>query len=239
MMLDVAGTASVLAGCTDRYAPDVDNRVLLVMRSIVPGLWHPLAYVGGGGLALTWFRDHFGAGSSMEALAEEAAAIAPGAEGLFFSPHLGGRICPADPGRRGAFHGFSWGHGRAHFLRAILESIAFEYAGYIEIIEALTPHIGRVEARVVGGGARSAVWNRIKADVLNVAYRPLARADLATWGAAIVAGHGVGLIPDMAEVAARSSQPDGDAVTPEPVTHGKYLPMVRAYIDWQRSFDRR
>lgn len=238
MMLDVAGTASVLAGCTDRFAPDIDHRVLLVMRSVIPGLWHPLAYVGGGGLALTWFRDRFGAGASVEALAEEAAAIAPGAEGLLFSPHLGGRICPADPGRRGEFHGFSWGHGRAHFFRAILESIAFEYAGYIEIIESLTPHIERVEARVVGGGARSAIWNRIKADVLNVPYRPLGRADLATWGTAIVAGHGVGLIPDMAEAAARSSMTDGDAVAPDPATHGDYIPIVRNYIHWQRSFDR-
>ena len=60
MLLDVAGTASVLAGCTDRFVADVKNRTLLVMRSIVPGLWHPLAYIGGGGLALRWFRDQFG-----------------------------------------------------------------------------------------------------------------------------------------------------------------------------------
>ncbi|HET7715789.1 MAG TPA: FGGY family carbohydrate kinase [Bauldia sp.] len=237
MMLDVAGTASVLAGCTDRFAPDVNNRVLLVMRSIVPGLWHPLAYVGGGGLALTWFRDRFGAGSSVEELAKEAAAIAPGSEGLLFSPHLGGRICPADPEQRGRFHGFSWGHGRAHFFRAILESIAFEYAGYLGIIETLTPHIGRLEARVVGGGARSGVWNRIKADVLGVPYRPLARADLATWGTAIVAGHGIGLIPDMASAAARSSEDAGDPVMPDPVAHDVYRPLVRTYIDWQRSQD--
>ena len=60
MLLDVAGTASVLAGCTDRFVADVKNRTLLVMRSVVPGLWHPLAYIGGGGLALRWFRDQFG-----------------------------------------------------------------------------------------------------------------------------------------------------------------------------------
>jgi xylulokinase len=239
MMLDVAGTASVLAGCTDRYAPDVDNRVLVTMRSIVPGLWHPLAYVGGGGLALTWFRDHFAEGVSVEALADEAASIPPGAEGLLFSPHLGGRICPADPGRRGTFHGFSWGHGRAHFFRAVLESIAFEYAGYMEIIETLSPHIDRVEARVVGGGARSAVWNRIKADVLGVTYRPLARADLATWGTAIVAGHGVGLIPDMAAAASSGADTaEHAAVAPDPAAHEAYGPITRTYIDWQRSLDR-
>ena len=85
MLLDVAGTASVLAGCTDRFVADVENRTLLVMRSVVPGLWHPLAYIGGGGLALRWFRDQFGgrhrrARSRMalyDALVDEALAMRP------------------------------------------------------------------------------------------------------------------------------------------------------------------
>ncbi|NQS92248.1 MAG: xylulose kinase, partial [Chloroflexi bacterium] len=59
MLFDTAGTASVLAGCTDQFAPDINNRALLTMRSVIPGLWHPLAYIAGGGQALTWFRDKF------------------------------------------------------------------------------------------------------------------------------------------------------------------------------------
>ena len=59
MIFDTAGTASVLAGCTDQYAPDMKNKALLTMRSVIPGLWHPLAYIAGGGQALTWFRDNF------------------------------------------------------------------------------------------------------------------------------------------------------------------------------------
>lgn len=242
MMLDVAGTASVLTACTDRFVADVANRTLLTMRSIVPGLWHPLAYVGGGGLALGWFRDQFGENGRGEhdynALAEAAAAIAPGAEGLFFSPHLGGRICPSDPERRGSWHGFSWGHGRAHFFRSILESIGFEYASYLAILEELVPGLDRVEARVVGGGARSAVWNQIKADILALPYRPLARADIATWGVALVAGHAVGLVPDLAEAAARASTPVTEPVAPRPHASAAYRPIIRRYIQWQRSLDR-
>jgi xylulokinase len=240
MMLDVAGTASVLAGCTDRFAPDVRHKVLLVMRSIVPGLWHPLAYIGGGGLALDWFREKIAgaAGASLETLADEAAYVPPGAEGLFFSPHLGGRICPADPARRGTWQGFSWGHSRAHFFRSILESIAFEYASYLQIIEELIPHIERSEARIVGGGARSAVWNQIKADVLGVPYRRLPRTDIATWGVALVAGHAVGLIPDIPAAAARSSEPEEAAFAPSPTATATYRPIIQSYIDWQRSLDR-
>ena len=248
MLLDVAGTASVLAGCTDRFVADVTNRTLLVMRSIVPGLWHPLAYIGGGGLALSWFRDQFTGAvrddptlreTAYETLVEAALRVPPGAEGLFFSPHLGGRICPADPGRRGAWHGFSWGHSRAHFFRSVLESVAFEYSADLEIIESLAPGLERVEARVVGGGARSRGWNQIKADVLGVPYRPLARADIATWGSAIVAGHAVGLIPDMVEAAARASEPVEAPTMPVPEATAIYRDIARDYIAWQRGLDQR
>lgn len=248
MLLDVAGTASVLAGCTDRFVADVEHRTLLVMRSIVPGLWHPLAYIGGGGLALRWFRDQFAAGApgqpdsgdaAYDALVADALEIAPGADGLFFSPHLGGRICPADPARRGMWRGFSWGHTRAHFFRSILESIAFEYSSYLLVLEGLVPDLERVEARVVGGGARSAGWNQIKADVLGVPYRRLARDDIATWGSAIVAGHAVGLIPDMAKAAARASAPIGAAAQPRPETTEIYRQIIRDYVEWQRGMDQR
>ena len=59
MLFDVAGTAAVLAGCTDKFVADTKNRALLTMRSVIPGLWNPLAYIGGGGIALRWFRDQF------------------------------------------------------------------------------------------------------------------------------------------------------------------------------------
>ena len=246
MLLDVAGTASVLAACTDRYVADSANRTLLVMRSIVPGLWHPLAYIGGGGLAVRWFRDQFGSLASdadgdlpYERLSFEASTIAPGADGLFFSPHLGGRICPADPGRRGAWHGFSWGHTRAHFFRSVLESVAFEYASYLAILDALVAGLQRVEARVVGGGAKSPVWNQIKADVLDVPYRRLPRDDIATWGVALVAGHAVGLIADLSEASARASEPAEPATPPRPVVSARYRSILQDYAAWQRSMDRR
>ena len=161
MLFDTAGTASVLAGCADTFVADSGHRALLTMRSVAPGLWHPLAYIAGGGLALRWYRDNFwrhgeGGGDLYDEMTEAAAAVPPGADGLFFSPHLGGRICPADPAMRGAWVGFSWGHGRGHFARAILEGVAFEYAYYLRILREMIPDLRLVEARVIGGGARSA-----------------------------------------------------------------------------------
>ena len=238
MLLDTAGTASVFAGCTDKFVTDVDNRALLVMRSVIPGLWNPLAYIGGGGLALRWFRDQFGGeagGDIYTQMSAEAATIAPGAEGLFFSPHLGGRVCPAEPSMRGAWVGFSWGHTRAHFFRAILESVAFEYAYYLSILRTLIPDLNLGEARVIGGGAQSEPWNQIKADVLAVRYQRLQRNEFATWGSALIAGHAVGLFPDLAQAAIETTAPHGEPVLPNLEMSARYEQLARRYVGWQQT----
>jgi xylulokinase len=245
MLFDVAGTAAVLAGCTDRFVADEKNQALLTMRSVVPGLWNPLAYIGGGGLALRWFRDQFfnaSQGVSQPALDDVydrmtalAATIPPGCDGLYFSPHLGGRICPAAPGMRGAWVGFSWGHTQGHFFRAVLESVAFEYAYYLRILRDLLPGLKLFEARVAGGGARSQVWNQIKADVLGVPYQPLRRGELGTWGSALIAGRAVGLFPNVAETAYATAGAEGTPLQPRPEVREAYQPLADQYIAWQRA----
>ncbi len=246
MLLDTAGTASVLAGCTDRFTPDVQHRALLVMRSVVPDLWVPLAYIAGGGLALRWFRDQFyntlrgepqpSDDDLYDRMTAAAAGVPAGADGLFFSPHLGGRICPAEPAMRGAWVGFSWTHTQAHFFRAVLEGVAFEYAYYLNILHSLIPELELIEARAIGGGARSRVWNQIKADILNVPYQPLQRAEFATWGSALIAGYAVGLFTDLAEAATRTTAPYGDPIQPCADTVDLYHRLAGQYQRWQDTF---
>ena len=245
MLFDVAGTASVFAGCTDRFVADEENQALLTMRSVLPGLWNPLAYIGGGGLALRWFRDQFfnaAQGVSQPAqddlydrMSAMAASAPVGCDGLFFSPHLGGRICPAAPGMRGAWVGFSWGHTQAHFFRAILESVAFEYAYYLSILRGLLPDLKLLQARVAGGGARSLTWNQIKSDVLGVPYQPLMRSELGTWGSALIAGHAVGLIANLEETAYSMAGGGGQMVQPSAENLEAYKPFTDQYIAWQHT----
>jgi len=246
MLLDTAGTASVLSACTEQFAADEKNRAVIMTRSVIPGLWSPLAYVAGGGLALRWFRDTFHCDGSVgsseasgkityESMIEAAAGVAPGAEGLFFCPHLGGRICPAAPEMRGAWVGFSWGHTKAHFCRAILESVAYEYAYYARIIRELVPDISFTETRVIGGGSASTQWNQIKADVLGVPYQRMKRRESATWGSALIAGHAVGLFNDLAEQALRSSELEGDAIMPRAEMTQEYRSLVEDYTGWQQT----
>jgi xylulokinase len=246
MLFDVAGTASVLAGCTDTFVADVKNRALLTMRSVIPGLWHPLAYIAGGGQAWRWYRDQFyntqrgqalplDGGDLYSAMAGLAGQAPPGSEGLFFSPHLGGRICPATPEMRGAWIGFSWGHGQAHFFRAILESVAYEYAYYLGILRDAIPEKELTETRAVGGGARSNLWNQIKADILGVPYQRLGRSEFGTWGAAMVAGKAVGIFPDLAEVAGEHAKTAGKPLRPQAENEAIYRPLIKQYIRLQES----
>lgn len=247
MLFDVAGTAAVLAGCTDHFVADTKNRALLSMRSVIPGLWNPLAYIGGGGLALRWFRDQFFNTSQGDVLplSEElypqmismVESTPPGSDGLFFSPHLGGRICPSSPEMRGAWVGVSWSHTQAHFARAILESIAYEYAYYLKILRELSPELELVEARVVGGGARSGVWNQIKADILNVPYQRLKGNEFGTWGAAMIAGKAAGLINDLAAHAEQTALLSGQPSFPSKANHGIYAPLIEKYIVLERTLN--
>jgi xylulokinase len=240
MLFDVAGTAAVLAGCTDYYVADTRNRALITMRSVIPGLWNPLAYIAGGGIALRWFRDQFFNGTRGGSTAsnsdlyaqmiEMAASVPPGSDGLLFSPHLGGRICPASPEMRGAWVGASWSHTEAHFARAILESVAFEYAYYLRILRELLPQIQFMETFVVGGGARSTTWNQIKADVLGVPYQRLAGTEFGTWGAAMIAGKAAGLITDLPAHAERAAVRDGGPLVPSDAARDTYALAIDRYI---------
>ena len=244
MIFDTAGTASVLAGCTDQYAPDMKNRALLTMRSVIPGLWHPLAYIAGGGQALTWFRDNFfntfrgetGETENLYPELENLALRAPlGSSDLYFSPHLTGRICPATPEMRGAWVGFSFSHSQEHFYRAVLESVAYEYAYYLNILKKLIPNLNLTEARVIGGGAQSGIWNQIKADVLGVPFLRLTRSEFGTWGAAMIAGKAAGIYDNLAEVAYEHAVSAGDPVNPDMENHTKYQIHVKLYEELQET----
>jgi len=245
MLFDVAGTAAVLAGCTDQFVADEGSRALLTMRSVIPGLWNPMAYIAGGGIALRWFKDQFYNQSRGEALdlplglyAEmiaKAAEAPPGSDGLFFSPHLGGRICPATPEMRGCWVGFSWGHTQAHFARSVLESVAYEYAYYLSILRELIPNLSLFETRVIGGGAHSPVWNQIKADVLGVPYQQLKGSEFGTWGSAMIAGKASGIFDDLATVAHEHAFPEGGAFQPNAETHAAYQLLAEQHILWQAT----
>jgi xylulokinase len=230
-LVEVAGTFPVLATCLDRFLADTRFGMLQPLAGpLGEDHWYPMMYISGGGLTHRWFRDQFGTEGldSYAALDEQAAAIPPGAEGLLFIPHLVGRACPPDPNVRGAWLGFTWTHTRAHFYRAILESIAYDFAEALEVVRSYFPDAAFSEVRVIGGGAKSALWNQVKADVLGLPYARLRREDVAALGCALMAGAAVGVYPNLA-AAARQFAPTVGRVEPRPADHEHYRPYVAAY----------
>ncbi|MBS7654056.1 xylulose kinase [Candidatus Bathyarchaeota archaeon] len=201
LCLDVAGTASILSASTDKVIPDKEFKTLLYTKAVVPELWIPHAYVGGGGLCLRWFRDEIAryekkiaeetGKDPYQVLDQYASQVPEGSENLFFVPHLGGRIYPYNPRIKGVWLGFSWKHTASHLYRSILESIAYEYHYYFRIIRGLFKNIEFNEVRGIGGGSKSSVWNQIKADVLNIPYVLLNREEYAVLGLAVLGGYAV------------------------------------------------
>jgi xylulokinase len=209
--VDVAGTASVFSGTTTRFTADDRAMVLSCGRSAVPGLWHPYAYINGGGMNLEWFREHVAGAFSaagqplpeFETLNALAAAVQPAEDDPIFIPHLGGRVSPSQPRLRGAWVGLTWSHGPGHLFRAVLEGVALEYGIYRRTLESLFGPGTVLEIRVTGGGEKSAVWNRIKADTLGVPVVQVTGAGGAPLGSALLAAHGVGALPDLHDAASR------------------------------------
>ena len=215
-LFDVAGTACIFGVCLDQYQADTATKTLSCMGSVLPERFYQLAIVFGG-RTHDWFVQEFCREEASEAaqkglsaytvMDEKAAGLPPGSEGGFCLPHLGGRWNPAEPDARGLWIGFGWGHRKEHLYRAILESVAYEYAFYMARMRELSPHADFHEVRVMSGCGRSRLWNQIKCDVLGVPYCKLGRQDLATWGSALIAGHAVGIFPDLAGAAKEHAHP--------------------------------
>jgi len=201
LMFDVAGTASVLAYAVDKFVPDTEYKTIIFAPSVAEDLYTPMAYINGGGLCLKWFRDDvLGGELSYDDLDDLAEGVSPGSDNLMFVPHFTGRAYPNDDLVRGAFVGLQWTHGRGHMFRAIRESIAYEYAIYKDIMDKLVPDQHYENILGVGGGSVSRVFKQIKADVLGTPYRSGIVADTALLGCASIAGYGVGMFDDIAQI---------------------------------------
>jgi xylulokinase len=212
------GTSGVVFAATDRPAMDARGRLHIFCHA-VPGRWHVMGVTQAAGLSLRWFRDVFGAGTDdgrdpYERLCEEAAAVPAGAEGVLWAPYLMGERTPhCDPNARAALVGLAANHGRGHVIRAIMEGVAFSLRDTLAIFEEMKVPVE--EVRVAGGGARSAFWRQIQADVYGRAVNTVQTEEGAAYGAALLAGVGAKIWPSV-EAACASAVRIGKRTEPDP-----------------------
>jgi xylulokinase len=162
------------------------------------------------GLSLRWLRDVIwqgtepGRAAEYAEITEAASGAPPGAEGLFFLPYLAGERTPwMDAEARGGFIGLDLRHGRAHLTRAVMEGVVYALRQGLDLMLAqglepgLEPGIACERIAASGGGSRHPLWLSLQADIFN---RPVYRTqteEAAASGAALLAGVGTGVFPDL------------------------------------------
>ncbi|MGB8731699.1 MAG: xylulokinase [Candidatus Sulfotelmatobacter sp.] len=227
------GTSGVVLAATDRPALDSRGRVHTFCHA-VPGRWIAMGVTQAAGLSLRWFRDQFGSGEprqSYESLTEEAASAPPGCDGLLWAPYLMGERTPyLDPAARGMLVGLTASHTRAHVIRAILEGVAFSLRDTFTIFQEMEVPVTTI--RLGGGGARSALWRQIQADIYGHPVETVEAEEGSAYGAAILAGVGVKTWSSVDEACESVVRVAGN-ITPDS-EHS--LVLERAYAMYRRMY---
>lgn len=200
MCSDVAGTASIFTFAVPDFKREVtDKKVIINAMATLDDQYMYWSFIPAGGLSLRWFRDEVLQQKGDEDFYEQMNKIAEltpiGAEFSLFFPFLQGRSSPAWPNASAAWLGLYGSNNAGTLWRSILESIAYEYLGYVNILRSVGIDLMKIVG--TGGGSKGAFWNRIKADVLNAPYVTLERTEGAVLGNAILAAYGVGDISDI------------------------------------------
>jgi xylulokinase len=162
------------------------------------GAWITMGAIMSAGLALKWFAALFGGDCSFAGIDGEAEKVPAGSGGLLFLPYLAGERTPhMNPDLRGAFLGLGLGMGRAEMARAVMEGVAFALTECIEVCSGLG--LSAAELIASGGGARSALWLQIQADIFGIPIKVAETEEQAALGAACVAAAGAGMYQSVAE----------------------------------------
>ena len=220
------------------------DKALLDIRMSVPcqvhcleGKYFLLPYGQTAGMALKWFANQFGneelAQSAKEnkdiydLLTDQAAQVPIGSEGLTMLPHLAGAGSPEfDSDCRGVFAGISLSMSKGHFVRALMESVVSMVNKNIEAIKS--SGFKPLEIRALGGGAKSSLWNQMKADMTGLTIKTLDVREAPSLGAAILAGVGSGVFESIEEGCKKVVQ-IRDIYTPQKTNFSAYQIVYKKY----------
>jgi xylulokinase len=218
------GTAEVVGAL--HPAPEIDPRGLVETHSYVGGLFfieNP-GWLSGG--ALRWLAGLFGL-EDLKDLDLRAGKTPAGADGLLFIPALSGAMAPQwIASARGCFYGLIPAHGVGHLARAVLEGCAYAMRDVAERLKSMAVKI--TEILLLGGGARSRLWGRIRADVCNLPVLLPQRVDAAPLGAAMLAAVAAGLHADLSSCVRALAGPV-ETLEPEPSNRAVYDEGYSAY----------
>ena len=233
------GTSGVVFAHSEQPHYDPAGRVHTFCHA-VKGAWHVMGVTQGAGLSLQWFRNHLAPGAAYDALTAEAATAPPGSQGLYWLPYLMGERTPhLDAAARGGWIGLTAKHSRADMIRALLEGVSYSQKDCLDIIEQMGVIVDSV--RVSGGGARSAFWREMLADVFDKPVVSLETQEGSAYGAALlalVATGAYGSVPEVCQAAIRevsSVAPNPDRAQIYAAGHRVYQSLYPALTTFYRT----
>lgn len=233
------GTSGVVFASTEACLIEPEGRLHAFCHA-APDRWHLMGVMLSAAGSLQWYRDTVAPSSSFEDLMTEAESVPSGSDCLVFLPYLSGERTPhPDPLARGAWVGLTVRHSRAHLTRSVLEGVAFGLKDCFDLLRSAG--LGSIEqVRISGGGAKSALWRQILADVLDAELVMVNTTEGAAYGAAILAGVSAGEWPsvesacsNLVRIVERVS-PDINKVALYSKMHEEYRSLYPALKD---SFD--
>lgn len=193
---EMTGTTMVIFMPSDAV-PEYDEKSIVPCHYNYDDKYCLLSWSPTAGMALKWFKNAFCEDLSFKEIDEMAEKIAPGCDGVTFLPYLCGSTMPKyNPKARASFTGITPEHTRAHFARAVMESVSCMLKSSLDYLK-----LDVDEIRAMGGGAKSSLWCGIKADMTGKTLVTLKNNETACLGSAILAGVGAGVFESVEEAA--------------------------------------
>ena len=238
--VDGAGTVECLTPIYDAL-PDIEamyNGYFSVVPYAIPGKYVAYAFSYTGGALIDWCAGKLAKeekksaqaqGMSVNEYLERAYIEEHGDEpgGLLVLPHFAGAATPyMDTGSRGAILGLTTDTSVAEIYRACMEGVAYEMLLNARALRDSGIRFTGLHA--TGGGARSAVWMQMKADMLDLPIVALKTVDAGTVGSAMLTGIAIGAFRDLKDAADKMVEPV-HTYEPRPQMHEKYMEIYQRY----------
>ncbi len=191
------GTISVSLGTsgvvfTSINGPTYDSRGASHTFCHANRSWHAMGVMLSCGGALRWFRDVFSPGEGYDNIAQSAQNSQPGSNGVTFLPYLAGERCPHnDPHAKGVLAGMTLSTNKDDIARSVFEGVTFGLLDGFELLRSLGASAESIN--VTSGGSKSDFWVQMIADCFRVPCNRLAIDEGPAFGAAILAGVGIGV----------------------------------------------
>jgi xylulokinase len=224
------GTSGVVFAATAAPTKDPKGRLHTFCHA-VPGLWHVMGVTQSAGLSFRWLKETFFAAQNYDELTAAAEKIPAGSEGLEWAPYLLGERTPhLDPEVRAAFAGISTVHTSAHFVRAVLEGVAYSLQDTFTLFAELGIPVSGI--RLGGGGARGPLWRKIQAGIYGHAVEVLTAEEGGAFGSALMAGVGAGHWANLDEACAQAIEV-AQRIEPEAADLASYK---TGYEKWRKLY---